>query len=150
MTGLENDSRVSHPTSRREPLICHVSKSPSRRDTVPGAHRGPVPIRQSVRNASERRQSFDEAPRADFTPSASLRIFQPARLFPSRPLRSSPRPSWPPPSRSATSRSPRTTYASLSPIPVLAANGRQLLNKDFYHTQAANLEIKSKTPNGVV
>ena len=26
----------------------------------------------------------------------------------------------------------------------------QLLNKDFYHTQAANLEIKSKTPNGVV
>lgn len=32
----------------------------------------------------------------------------------------------------------------------LAANSTQLLNKDFYHTQAANLEIKSKTPNGVV
>jgi voltage-dependent anion channel protein 2 len=25
----------------------------------------------------------------------------------------------------------------------------QLLNKDFYHTTAANLEVKSKAPNGV-
>ncbi len=29
-------------------------------------------------------------------------------------------------------------------------NKQQLLNKDFYHTTAANLEVKSKAPNGVV
>ncbi|EXJ86154.1 hypothetical protein A1O1_06524 [Capronia coronata CBS 617.96] len=42
----------------------------------------------------------------------------------------------------------------MSGIPVpfsdIAKPANDLLNKDFYHTTAANLEVKSKAPNGVV
>ncbi|KGQ00881.1 hypothetical protein PAAG_12424 [Paracoccidioides lutzii Pb01] len=31
----------------------------------------------------------------------------------------------------------------------IAKAANDLLNKDFYHTSAANLEVKSKAPNGV-
>ncbi|KIW67612.1 hypothetical protein PV04_06850 [Phialophora macrospora] len=38
------------------------------------------------------------------------------------------------------------------PVPFsdIAKPANDLLNKDFYHTTAANLEVKSKAPNGVV
>jgi len=38
-----------------------------------------------------------------------------------------------------------------APVPFsdIAKPANDLLNKDFYHTQATNLEIKSKAPNGV-
>merc|ERR1712072_622976 len=44
-----------------------------------------------------------------------------------------------------------TVVMSGVPVPFsdIAKPANDLLNKDFYHTTAANLEVKSKAPNGV-